>query len=146
MIRFDLLSVRYRWKVRFFLAKSCYHTAEILNALRGIGCDDALLSKAEQNLSTCTLNTGLTYSNPERRESVLVVALTSTPADFANSLVHELSHLRRHIEKAYNIDPDSEEPCYLIGEIMQSVYVQAHELLCPHCRKTTGRLKKVWQT
>lgn len=143
MIRFVLLSEKYRWKVYFYLAKSCYHTEEILRTLKSLGCDDALMARAEENLSTCTLNTGLTFSNPDRRGSVVVVALTSSPEEFANSLVHELSHLRRHIEVACGIDPDSEEPCYIIGELMRSIYPRAHELFCPHCRKTKYRSEKV---
>lgn len=130
---------KYGWTVHTYIAVHQYYTHEILDKMRELGADQHLLSRAYGNLVSGNLNTGLTYSNPERHESVVVVALTSSPEEFANSLVHEMSHLRRHIENACDIDPDSEEPCYLMGELVQSMYAKAYELLCPHCRKPKYR-------
>ncbi len=68
----------------------------------------------------------------------MVIALTSSPAQFQNSLDHEKGHLCRHISRAFGIDPYSEEEQYLAGEIGQSMFPVAKRFLCEHCRKELG--------
>lgn len=134
MIRLRITIRKYNWEALCYLAKTCYYTDEIIKALQYVGCSGSTLEQASQNLRDCSLNTGLTYSNLDERKTIFVVALTSTASEFVNSLSHEASHLRRHIERGCNIDPDSEEPCYLVGEFVQHIFINAHELMCPHCR------------
>lgn len=135
MIRLELILQTYGWKVYCYFAKTCYYTDEIVQRLRTLGCKGDTLRIAQQNLSTCMLDTGLTYSNLENRESVMVVALTSSAEEYMNSFTHELAHLRRHIEKGCDIDPDSEEICYIAGEFARACYEPAHALFCPLCHK-----------
>ena len=58
---------------------------------------DLVLRRAEENLASGKLNTGLTFYSPRHREAVMVVALTSSASEFFNSLMHELSHLTAYI-------------------------------------------------
>lgn len=80
------------------------------------------------------MNTGLTYSNPRYRESVMVIALTSSPEEFQNSFDHEKGHLVKHISQAFGIDPYGEEEQYLSGDIGQLMFPVAKQFLCEHCR------------
>ena len=93
------------------------------------------LKRAYRNLTEGRMNTGLTYSDYRRRETVMVISLTSTPEEFQNSWDHEKGHLCRHISKAFGIDPYGEEAQYLSGYVGQKMFPVAKKFLCEHCRK-----------
>lgn len=133
MIVQDFYIPQYDWHVRVYYAVTTYWTDTIVKDLRHIGCSGWELMRAYESLSKGNLNTGLTYSN--NGESVMVISITSTPAQFQNSLDHEKGHLCRHISKACGIDPYSEEEQYLNGEIGQKMFPIAQMFLCQHCRK-----------
>ena len=107
---------------------------EILGNLEEIGCSDRKIEEIAENLSKQQYNTGLTYSNLKGRCSVIVIGLTSTPAEFQNTFDHEKGHLAMHICNVDGIDPFSEEYQYLTGEIGQKMFPIAKNFLCVHCR------------
>ena len=80
-------------------------------------------------------DTGFTYSNLKGRCSVMVIGLTSSPAEFQNTFDHEKGHLAMHICEIDKIEPFSEEYQYLTGEIGQLMFPVAKNFLCEHCRK-----------
>ena len=80
-----------------------------------IGCAGMDLLRARHNLTVGDLDTGLTYSDFAGRNTVMVISLTSSPAEFLNSWLHEMQHLSRHIEQACGISPYGEEAAYLAG-------------------------------
>lgn len=87
-----------------------------------------------RNMSSCQLNSGITYSNNTQKHSLIVISSTSTPAQFMNSLFHEQYHLISHIVEEYNINPFSEEAAYLAGFVGQRMYPKAKHFLCKcHC-------------
>lgn len=122
------------WHVKFFLAVDGYYTEDIINELKDINCEKSNLKKAFSNLSSGQVNTGLTYSNSELRESIMVIGLASSGEQFMNSLVHESKHLEAHIGKALGLDPYSEDTAYLAGEIAQKLYRFTNKLSCRKCR------------
>ena len=63
MIRQKFRLKEYDWSVQVYYAVDCYYTDEIMEALYSIGCRGKNLSVAFNNLSSCKLDTGLTYSN-----------------------------------------------------------------------------------
>ena len=134
MIVQDFYIRQYDWHVRVYYAVTKYYTDKIIHDLQSIGCSGEDLHRAYVNLSKGDLNTGLTYSNPKIGETVMVIGLTNTPAQFQNSFDHEKGHLCRHISKAYRIDPYSEEEQYLSGEIGMKMFPVAKKFLCEHCR------------
>ena len=86
-------------------------------------------------MSSCQLNSGITYSNNTQKHSLIVISSTSTPAQFMNSLLHEQYHLIEHIVEKYNINPFSEEAAYLAGFIGQKMYPKVKYFLCKcHCK------------
>lgn len=132
MIVQDFYLEDWDWYVTVFYAVDTYYVDDILGALEEIGCSESGLNKAEENFAG--YNTGLTYSNLIGRCSVVVIGLTSSPAEFQNTFDHEKGHLAMHICEAYDINPFSEEYQYLTGEIGQAMFPIAKNFLCEHCR------------
>lgn len=125
------------WEIYAYFAVSKYMTDEIMEKLWEIGCDGDTALQAYRNLASCELNTGLCYSNYRQRKSVMVVALTTSAAEFLNSLHHELCHLTSHIGKVFDLDPTGEDIAYLSGEISREMYPKIGHLLCEECRSAS---------
>jgi hypothetical protein len=89
MIVQDFYIPEYDWEVRVYYAVDCYYTGRIMADLRRVGCRGADLMDAFRNMRSCNLNTGITYSNTRDRQTVMVIALTSSPGEFQNSWDHE---------------------------------------------------------
>lgn len=134
MIVQDFHLKRYKWHVRVYYAVHRYWTGDIVRDLRGAGCWGRQLRTALENLRRGELNTGITYSNFGRRETVMVISLTSTAAEFLNSWMHEMQHLCRHVAAAFGIDPYGEEAAYLAGDVGQRMFPVARRFLCDCCR------------
>lgn len=122
------------WTIYAYYATTRYAVDEIMEQLWEIGMDANNARQAFDNLSMGNLNTGLCYSNYSMRKSVLVIALTSSPAEFINSWHHELEHLESHIGKVFNLDPTGENIAYLSGELAMEMYPRIKHLLCDCCR------------
>lgn len=135
MIRQDFYIPEYGWHVRAYYAVTTYWAHRISGDMRGIGCRGGSLEKAENSLVLGDLDTGITYSNYEERETVMVISKTSSPEEFLNSWEHEKRHLARHMEQALDIDPYGEEAAYLEGAIAQKMFPVAKMFICEHCRK-----------
>ena len=129
----DIYLEDWDWVVKVFYAVDTYYVADILGELECIGCTGRELIKAEEVLMSGD-NVGLTYSNLKGRCSVLVIGLTSSPAEFQNTWDHEKGHLAMHISKEDNIDVFSEEFEYLTGEIGALMFPVAKNFLCEYCR------------
>lgn len=135
MIRQTLYIKKYDWVVHAYFYVSEYYTDEIMDKLWSLGCDVETSRKAYQNLSKGDLDTGLCYSNYRWRESVLVIAKTSSADEFFNSIHHELCHLQSHIANVYRLNPLGEEVAYLTGEIARDIFPYVKHLICECCRK-----------
>lgn len=120
------------WRVTCFYAVTHYETEAIMSDLERAGCRGKNLESAYENLSSGKLNTGLCYSGDG--ESVLVISCASSPAQFLNSLVHELHHMASHIASTLGYDQKGEEVCYIAGEAAEKMYPVASKFLCEHCR------------
>ena len=127
-------SPTYDWTVECFFAVHCYFTDEIIRQLRKLQCPKSDLRTAYRNLSSCRLDSGITFSNPRQRRSILVTSLTSSAAEFMDSFVHETGHLATHIAITDGIPLDGEAVRYLHGDICRDLFPAVHSLLCPHCR------------
>ena len=138
MIVQDFYIKHYKWHVKAYYAVRRYWAGDIVRDLRDAGCSGHHLRKAWNNLRAGDLNTGITYSNFARRETVMVISITSTPAEFLNSWMHEMQHLCRHVLQAFGIDPYGEEAAYLSGSVAQKMFPVAKKMLCEHCRKELG--------
>lgn len=131
----DIYLPDYDWHCRVYYAVTCYWDKQILQELRRIGCKGQKYGIARENLRAGNLNTGLTFSNKELGESVMVIAKTSSGDEFAHSYDHEKGHLAKHIALAYGIDPYGEEFQYMSGDIAKKMFPVAKMFMCDCCRK-----------
>ena len=122
------------WHVKVFYAATSSKARMIMEELANIGCHGVDLVTAARNLSNGKPDTGLTYSNYHLRETVMVVSITSSPAQFLNSWTHEMLHLCRHVSTCFGLDPYGEETAYLSGTVAQKMFPVAKKFLCEHCR------------
>lgn len=125
---------KYDWTITAYYAVSRYYIDKIMDNLERICSEDNYLESAYNNLKRNNLDSGLTYSNYRKKESVLVVALASSAEQFHRALMHEIRHLQSHIATVYNIDEKSEEVCYLLDDIVGEVHKVTAPLICECCR------------
>ena len=125
----------WNWHVKAFYVVDYIPIDYIIKELKNIGCNDEDVKLAVTVLDSGDDNRGITFSNNETRESVIVIGETSCPAEFAHSYDHEKLHLAMHIARQDKIDPFGEELAYLIGEIGFNTFPIAKQFLCEHCRE-----------
>lgn len=101
---------------------------EILQALQEFACSERTLRQAKENLGET--DSGLTYTNNERRATVMVISNTSSREEFWDTLDHEKGHAVQHIGSAVGLDPGGEEKQYLAGEIARKMYPVARRFIC----------------
>ena len=80
-------------------------------------------------------NIGFTYSNIEKRCSLILIGITDDASEFQSTFDHEKGHVVMHISRALGINPFSEEYQYLAGEVGKQMFEKAHILLCDNCRR-----------
>ena len=81
------------------------------------------------------MDTGFTYSNPHRMESIVVIGRSSSGAEFQNSYVHELRHLTDDIAYFYGYPLRGEPAAYLAGDIALELSDIVCKMSCDHCRE-----------
>ena len=133
MIRFEIYLKRIDWKVTVMYAVTCYNLEALEEVLEDAGASDHTIDKALGLIEARRLNQGFTYSNMERRSSVMVVALASSAEQYANSIAHERGHLVAQIADKLGMDLRGEEPCYLAGDLAQQMHAIDSMLVCPKC-------------
>lgn len=120
----------YDWDVFVFYNTDSIDAEEVLAMLQIIEVSAFDYTIALTNMMADNVDTGFCYSNYSNRKSVLVISETSTPEQFMNSFIHEIRHLERHIEYAFNIDPYGEEAAYLAGTIGELMFPKAKLFMC----------------
>ncbi len=118
------------WRITIFFPLTCYHVKDIMRELSYIDCDIEDMRKAWVNLTNGQMNNGLTFSNYELRESVVVFAMSDSPAQYFNLVVHELHHLAVQIGLANDLDLTGEEVCYINGEVAMMMFPVVAKLFC----------------
>lgn len=139
MIVQNLYIDKYKWTVTAYYAVTRYYVEEIMENLERLCSEDNYLEEAFSNLKRNSLDSGLTYSNFRKRESVLVVALASSAEQFHRALMHEARHLQSHIASVYGINEKSEEVCYLLDDIVGKMHKVTAPLICECCRSKKSK-------
>ena len=109
------------WNVTILYECTCDDIDSIIETLIDIKCPNKYIKEALDNLETCNLNIGLTYSNITLKSSVIVINKTSSFAQLINTIAHEYYHLICHISRALDIT-DEEELAYLNGDLNMRSY------------------------
>lgn len=115
------------WKVTILYECTCDDIDYIIETLKQVNCPKIYIKEALNNLETCNLNTGLTYSNIKLKSSIIVINKTSSFAQLINTVSHEFYHLICHISKALKIK-DQEELAYLNGKLNMQSYIFVENL------------------
>lgn len=111
----------YNWNVTMLYETSCDDIGYIIETLKDINCPNKYIKEALNNLETCNLNIGLTYSNLTLKSSVIVISKTSSFSQLINTISHEYFHLLCHISKVLDIT-DEEELAKLNGDLNMYSY------------------------
>lgn len=135
MIVQDIYLDNYDWKIRVYYAVDDYYVEDIVTDLVKLQSSDRVISETRNFMYQKKYNIGFTYSNLDKRESLVIIGITSSADEFQNTFDHEKGHLAMHISRELNIDPFSEEFQYLTGEIGKAMFRYAKLFMCDHCRK-----------
>ena len=111
----------YNWNIITLYECTCDDINYIIETLKDINCPNKFINEALDNLETCNLNIGLTYSNISLKSSVIIVGKTSSFSQLINTVAHEYYHLICHISKGLKIE-DEEELAYLNGDLNMRSY------------------------
>ena len=111
----------YNWNVNILYECDCNDIDFIIETLKWINCPDYILKEALNNLETCNLNIGFTYSNFKLKSSVIIINKTTSFSQLINTVSHEIFHLICHLSKALKIF-DEEELAYLNGDLNMKSY------------------------
>ena len=68
----------HNWNVTILYECTCDDIDYIIETLKEIKCPNKFIKEALNNLETCNLNIGLTYSNIALESSVIVINKTSS--------------------------------------------------------------------
>lgn len=109
------------WAVIILYECTCDDINFIIKILKDIKCPNKFIKEAINNLKTCNLNIGLTYSNISLKSSIIVINKTSSFSQLINTISHEYFHLICHISKALDIE-DEEKLAYLNGDLNMRSY------------------------
>lgn len=126
---------KYEWSIKVYYAVDSYYANDILNDLLDYNPTITEYGSVKDLMENYEYNTGFAFTNNEKKQSLIVIGLTTSPAEFQNTFDHEKGHLAIHIAKYYDIDPYGEEYQYLAGEIGKKLFPIAQKFMCKHCKK-----------
>ena len=111
---------------------ACYNvddtdSKEITALLEALGCPEDNIKRAV-HIITHRLNCALTFSNTDLKMSLVCIGRTSSRDQLINSMVHEAKHVQTHVCQYYGIDEDEEKAAYMIGYIVQKMYIMLSRL------------------
>ena len=134
MIRHTFEVPQHRWTFRVYIALTEYWADEILGHLWRLGAARNVMQAANANLRSGRLNGGLTYASPGERETLIVVAKTSSAAELFNSIVHELDHAALFTFRFLGITSGTEEAAYFKGGLAREIVPLVETYMCTCCR------------
>lgn len=140
MIKQRFILDNYDWDITVYYSVHGYFVDDIIEHLQRIGMSETKLNKAYENLSSGKLDTGMTYVSDGK--AVCVIGKASSASEYANSIQHEIMHLAIFIAIAECIPLESEEVCYIGGEIAKKMHPKT-KLLTSECGCYTHRIGKV---
>ena len=77
-------------------------------------------------------DSGVTFSNPDYRTSVVCINKATSREELINTISHEADHVQDIIYKYYDVPLDSEQAAYLIGYLIGKMYYSSRRLFCSY--------------
>lgn len=124
-VRQHLLMDRYGWNITIYYTVDKNQRKEVVEKLKEMGCTGATLESATKNIEKAGEDTGFTYSNFDKKCSLVVIHKASSVGEFINTFEHEKNHLEMHICEALDINPYSERAAHLSGNLAQLIIEEA---------------------
>lgn len=118
------------WVVKLYCDVSESDTDTIVNYMIDCGYSMPVTYEAYDFVSNIDINTGATITSDRYKESVIIISQTTTPAEFFNTMIHELNHLSDSIAKVFKIKCNGEEISYMIGNIGIKMFPFVEQYLC----------------
>lgn len=135
MIIQDIYLEKYDWYIRVYYDIDKTNSNQILEDISSMNCSEDEFINISRFLNNIKENSGITYSNPEDKISLIAISYTTCAMEFQDTLDHEKGHLATHISITNNIDPFGEEYQYLVGTIGRKMFPISKLFLCDNCRR-----------
>lgn len=119
------------WVMVYYDVRTPDDLRKVEGVLMASGCPEEMLIPAIKNLKKW--NRGYTFSNLDKRTSIIIIGKATDASQMFDSIVHEMKHLAEHIGEYYGIDPREEQSAYLQGEVGRKMWPAAAMVLCPKC-------------
>lgn len=126
----------YNWNVKVYYAVNGYYIEEILNELVKYNPTIQEYNAVSHTMQNFEYNIGFTFTNYALKHSLVIIGLTTSPAQFQDTFDHEKGHLAMHIAQYFSIDPYGEDYQYLTGSIGRKLFPIAKKFLCEHCKNS----------
>ena len=127
----SIIDVAGYWSIVLFVDVDYDKFDIIESALTDILAPISIIDEIYNKISY-KLNSGVTYSNPDFRISIICINKTSDREELINTISHEADHVQDIICKYYDVPLDSEQAAYLIGYLVGKIYYQSRRLFCSY--------------
>ena len=103
----------------------------VLKRLFDAGCTGKNYRRAMALLNSGALNIGLTYTNKDDRETIIVIGYSSDVAEFVNTLTHEINHFIEHVMEDLHIQSLKKSVPLLSLKLFELLYRDAVSSVLP---------------
>lgn len=117
------------WNIIAFIDIDYNKYKEIAKELIHQDADIKTINKIYKTISN-KYNSAFTYTNSISRTSVVGINKTTSRRELINSISHEADHIQYSICKYYNVPLGSEDAAYLLGHLVERLYISCSHLLC----------------
>lgn len=115
-------ALRFRgWDFIFLINTYGYDIEGVLACLWDAYAPEEVMEQAEELMRTCDYNCGFTYSNDDRRKSVIMIGPTESEPEFVDTLIHEIHHVAVAVADSIGSALGGETPAYISGDIARAL-------------------------
>lgn len=115
------------WNVLVYYNASKEDSVEIADSLSQLDCPKQDIRKCLRVLRR--KNTGFTFTNTDYKMSIVCIGQATNISQFVNTCIHEADHVQAHICEYYGVPIHGEAAAYLIGHLVQRMYMMVEKIL-----------------
>ena len=109
------------WTIYIYYNLSAKHFHIVANTLHKLNCNNNTINEIKS--ICCNIkNTGFTFTNENKKSSVIGISKVTNTLELLNTIVHELNHITSHICNYYNVINGEEKSAYLTQYIFTKMY------------------------
>lgn len=125
----NIINVDNYWNIIIFINVDYSRYDDIAEELTKADASEEAIKQIYNNISN-KYNSAFTYTNSDTRTSVVGINKTTSRRELINSISHEADHIQYSICKYYNVPLGSEDAAYLLGHLVERLYISCSHLLC----------------